>query len=316
VDTAAATHGTLRHMNGFSLLQLTSEYRSLRATVLRLWLPQIREFDEAVLQDMVRFNGTIDQALAESVLTYSDEGERTRDTFLAVLGHDLRTPLAVVAMAGNVLGGSAISLADIQQTATHIRRSAATMNKMINDLLAYARMQLGGPLPIQGKWLDMSRTCEESLQDARATHPESLFAIRLSGDLSCNYDAARLQQLFSNLLNNAAQFSPSGNLIELLAHGDADAVLVQVRNKGVAIPEESLKAIFEPLVQLPTEGDQDARPNTSIGLGLFIAREITAAHGGSINAESTPEGITTFTVRIPKTASAQELGRLTAGRSA
>jgi signal transduction histidine kinase len=138
----------------------------------------------------------------------------------------------------------------------------------------------------------------------------------MSGDLECNYDAARLQQVFSNLLNNAAQYSPSRSLIQLTAHGDPDAVLVQVRNSGSPIPENSLKAIFDPLVQLAADEDQPPRPNTSIGLGLFIAREITAAHGGSINAESSPEGITTFSVRIPKTASAQEMGRVTAGRAA
>jgi signal transduction histidine kinase len=132
----------------------------------------------------------------------------------------------------------------------------------------------------------------------------------------CNYDPARLQQVFSNLLNNAAQYSPSRSTIELTAQGDTQAVLVQVRNSGAPIPQESLKAIFDPLVQLATEAGPDARPSTSIGLGLFIAREITAAHGGSIDAESTAEGITTFSVRIPKTASAQELGRVTTGRAA
>ena len=316
VETAAGVHGTLRHVSGFSLLQLTSEYRALRATVLRLWLPQIKEFDQGVSQDMVRFNETIDQALAESVLTYSDQGARTRDTFLAVLGHDLRTPLAVMAMAGQLLGTSTLSETDVQNTAARIRRSAATMKTMVNDLLEYARMQLGGLVPIQGQCLDMARTCEESLQDAKSAHPGSRFGLSMSGDLSCHYDADRLQQVFSNLLNNAAQYSPANSLIELAAHGDAHAVLVQVRNTGAPIPEESLKAIFDPMVQLAAEGDRTERPSTSIGLGLYIAREITAAHGGSIDAESTADGITTFSVRIPKTASAQELGRMTAGRAA
>lgn len=315
VETAAGTHGTLRHVSGFSLLQLTSEYRALRATVLRLWLPQIKEFDEAVSQDMVRFNETIDQALAESVLTYSDQGNRTRDTFLAVLGHDLRTPLSVMSMAGQLLGASVVSELDIQLTAARIRRSAATMKAMISDLLEYARLQLGGLLPIEGKWQDLSQTCEEALQDAKTAHPESQFSLMVAGDLSCNYDTVRLQQVLSNLLNNAAQYSAPKTLIELLAHGDMDAVLVQVRNIGTPIPQESLKAIFDPLVQLTSEDDPSARSTTSIGLGLFIAREITAAHGGSISAESSQDGITTFSVRIPKTASGQEMGRVTGGRS-
>ena len=214
VDTAAAEHGMLRHISGFSLVQLTSEYRALRATVLRLWLPQIKEFDRGVSQDMVRFNETIDQALAESALTYSEQGARTRDTFLAVLGHDLRTPLAVMTMAGHLLGAAAVAEADVKLTAARIRRSAATMKTMIDDLLEYARLQLGGLLPVQVTWLDMAKTCEESLQDARAAHPDAVFALAVSGDLMCNYDPARLQQVFSNLLNNAAQYSPSRSTID------------------------------------------------------------------------------------------------------
>lgn len=314
-ETAAGTHGTLRHVSGFSLLQLTSEYRALRATVLRLWLPRIADFNEAVSQDMVRFNETIDKALAESVLTYSEQGKRTRDTFLGILGHDLRTPLSTMTMAGHLLGKAPLSSDDLQKTGARIRRSAAVMTTMVNDLLEYARVELGGPLSIQGEWQDMSGTCEEAVNDARAAHPESSFSVELSGDLACNYDAPRLQQVFSNLLNNAAQYSPASELIRLQAHGDPDSVSVHVHNSGRTIPTESLQAIFDPLVQLGAGVEDASRPSTSIGLGLFIAREITVAHGGSIAARSSPDGLTTFSVRIPKSASAQEVARVAAGRA-
>lgn len=315
VDSAASTHGTLRHISGFSLLQLTSEYRALRATVLRLWIPRITDFDEAVAQDMVRFNETIDQALAESVLTYSEQGTRTRDTFLAILGHDLRSPLATIVMAGQLLGRTSLAEADLRQMGVQIRRSAATMTTMVNDLLEFARVQMGGLLPVQGQWLDMAKTCGEAVQDATAAHPDCRFAVSLSGDLMCTYDPDRLQQVFSNLLNNAAQYSSASAVIEFEARGDADAVTVQVRNSGLAIPAESLQVIFDPLVQLASEAGKSGRPSTSIGLGLFIAREITSAHGGSITAQSGSDGMTTFCVRIPKLASAQELGRIAAGRA-
>ena len=82
--------------------------------------------------------------------------------------------------------------------------------------------------------------------------------------------------------------------------GNADAVMVKVRNHGSAIPEDSLQSIFQPLVQLPTEGDDDARPRTSLGLGLYVARETALAHGGSISVESDETDGTTFTVCLPK----------------
>jgi signal transduction histidine kinase len=311
-DSAAGTHGTLRHVSGFSLLQLTAEYRALRATVLRLWLPQVRAFDEDVARDMVRFNETIDQALAESVLTYSEQGTRTRDTFLAILGHDLRSPLATVSMAGDFLARGHAADSAVGSIALRLRRSAASMTTMVNDLLEYSRTQLGGVIPIESTVQDMAPACVAAVDAARAAHPECEFACSADPGLTCNFDYERLQQVFSNLLNNAAQSSAPGEPVRLDARGDADAVVVQVRNRGSVIPGAALSMIFNPLVQLaPAPGDR-GRPSTSIGLGLFIAREITQAHGGSIAVDSTDAEGTVFTVRIPRLLSGQEMGRIQA----
>jgi signal transduction histidine kinase len=120
--------------------------------------------------------------------------------------------------------------------------------------------------------------------------------------------------VFSNLLNNAAQYSPVGEPVSLFATGEIDAVVVQVHNVGRVIPGNALSRIFDPLVQLAGDPADRGRPSTSIGLGLFIAREITLAHGGSIGADSSPESGTVFTVRIPRQLSGQELGRIQNGR--
>ena len=92
-ESAASTHGTMRQDSGFTLVQVTAEYRALRASVLRLWLRQITNETEASFDDMLRFNEAIDQALAESGIRYSDKAARTREMLFAVLGHDLRSPL-------------------------------------------------------------------------------------------------------------------------------------------------------------------------------------------------------------------------------
>ncbi|MCY7371839.1 MAG: sensor histidine kinase, partial [Polaromonas sp.] len=152
--SAASVHGTLRHSSGFTLIQLTSEYRALRATVIRLWLARQKLRDEEVVNDMTRFNEAIDQALAESVVTFSESADRTRDTFLAILGHDLRSPLSTISMAGRyftrIVGGSL----GTQQMGARISRSAATMSAMVNDLLEYARTQLGGGIPLTRRQMD------------------------------------------------------------------------------------------------------------------------------------------------------------------
>ncbi|HWV88800.1 MAG TPA: RsbRD N-terminal domain-containing protein, partial [Burkholderiales bacterium] len=101
--TAAMTHGALRHLAGFDLRQLAAEFRALRASVLRLWLKRGAQDDTAFYQ-MTRFNESIDQALAESIANYSDEVARSRDTFLAILGHDLRDPLSAIGNSSLYLG--------------------------------------------------------------------------------------------------------------------------------------------------------------------------------------------------------------------
>ncbi len=312
VGSAAGTHGTLRHVSGFSLLQLTAEYRALRATVLRLWLPNVTSFGEDVARDMVRFNETIDQALAESVLTYSEQGTRTRDTFLAILGHDLRSPLATISMAGDFLVRQHAADSDVGAVALRVQRSATSMATMVDDLLEYARTQLGGAIPIESTPQDMRLSCAAAIDAARSAHPECVFELKAAGDLTCNFDDDRMQQVFSNLLNNAAQYSPPGEPVTMAARADGDAVLVRVCNRGSVIPGPALSMIFNPLVQLAPSPTDRGRPSTSIGLGLFIAREITLAHGGSIEVSSSDADGTVFTLRIPRLLTAQEIGRIQA----
>lgn len=300
--TAAATHGTLRENSGFSLPQLLAEFRALRATVLRLWLPQIQHFTEATSTDMLRFNEAIDQALAESALTYSDRNARTRDTFLAILGHDLRTPLAAMTMAGDLLTTPETELERMRKIGSHIKTSAATMTSMVHDLLEYSRTQLGESMPLDRRQADLHDVCRAALHDVDAAHPECSFELEISGDLVGFFDAVRLQQVLTNLLSNAAQYRGKEHPVMLFAVGERDMIVLHVQNHGPVIPAESLQAIFDPLVQLAVEDKPDGRPRTSLGLGLFIAREITVAHGGTISAESSEDMGTIFTVRLPRAA--------------
>ncbi|MCZ2497952.1 sensor histidine kinase [Xylophilus sp. Kf1] len=297
--SAAAIHGTLRELSGFSLVQLTAEFRALRASVLRLWLPGNREFTQAVHEELVRFNEAVDQALAESAVTFSEHTNQTRERFLAILGHDLRTPLAAISMTGTLLQRSK-SGEGHAATGTRLLRSAANMSTMVNDLLEYSRTQLGGKMPMSPAPADMGDIVESALHNASLAYPECDFELRMEGDLAGDFDDVRLQQVIVNLLGNAAQYRAKGSNVILRVSGDADEVGIAVTNRGSAISEEALSTIFSAMVQLPVEGEQPGRPRTSLGLGLFIARETTLAHGGSIGVSSTDEAGTTFTVRIPR----------------
>ena len=297
--SAAATHGTLREVSGFSLVQLTAEFRALRASVLRLWLPHVTEFTEEVHDELVRFNESVDQALAESAVTFSEHYNQTRERFLAILGHDLRTPLSAISLTGAVLERST-SPDNNGTLGKRLLRSAATMSAMVNDLLEYSRTQLGGKMPMKPAPANMTDIYQAALHHAESAHPDCVFECHARGDMHGVFDDVRLQQVIMNLLTNAAQYRAKDTNVVLDVVGEQDDVSIAVTNRGPAIPAESLKTIFSAMVQLPVDGEQAGRPRTSLGLGLFIARETAIAHGGSIGVTSTEQDGTTFTVRIPR----------------
>ncbi|HEX8477889.1 MAG TPA: HAMP domain-containing sensor histidine kinase [Telluria sp.] len=299
-DTAAGAHGTARQMAGFTLPQLTAEYRALRASVLRMWMPTIKTVTKATTDDMARFHEGMDKALQESAITFYDKTNRARDTFLAILGHDLRSPLATMTMAGAFLTRDSESSERVQQIGARVKRSAAAMTTMVNDLLEYARTELGGKMPITPILGDLRDICQAALDDAAATHPECEFKLACDGDTIGDFDGARLAQVFSNLLNNAAQYRSDAQPVVIDAQGSKKEWIVTVTNFGSEIPAEAQRAIFDPLVQLSVSSNQKGPAATSLGLGLFIAREITVAHGGTIGVASSARTGTVFTVRLPK----------------
>jgi signal transduction histidine kinase len=298
-DTSASSvHGRLRFASGFTLSQLIAEYRALRASVLKLWQRDCADISAESAQDTMRFNEAVDQSLAEAAVAYSDKLNEARETFIAILGHDLRGPLAATLTAGTYLSRPGAFSDQVQQMGVRLKRSAATMNGMVNDLLALARTQLGDGISIQRQECDLLDMCQWAIEDANAAYPRAHFELHATGELIGQFDSARLQQLLTNLASNAAQHGKAGTPIIVEIDGSDDEVTLKVRNQGATIPAELLPTLFTSLVQLPEQESNTARRN-SLGLGLFIAKEIATAHGGDIDASS-DSAETTFTVRVPR----------------
>lgn len=296
LETAAASHGALRHTAGFDLNELIAEFRALRATVLKLWVEKKKYGDAASAYEMARFNEAIDQALAESASTYSEELAKSRDTFLAVLGHDLRSPLAAVAGALHLLSNPADDVGRAAALAAG-KRSVSAMRAMIQDLLEYTRSRLGGGIPITPAQANLEEVCKAAVSELSLVYPQTAFRFESGGNLDGSFDSARMHQVVSNLLNNAVQHGTRGSPVTLAADGDNYNLTLRVKNRGVIAPD-LLQVIFDPLVQIPA---QETGPSsfTNLGLGLFIAREIVLAHRGTIHAASSAEDGTTFTVELP-----------------
>ena len=298
-ESAASVHGAERHTENFTLLQLTAEYRALRASVLRLWLRGGAELDDDAVKQLTRFNESIDQALSESVVSFSARADYTRDLFLAVLGHDLRAPLSTIMVASDLFTLGDLERNQAVEVGARVKRSAIFMSSMIENLLGYARTHLGHGVEVNATSANLSEICRDAVEAAKGLFPQRIFQYAPVGELLGTFDRVQLQQLFTNLLCNAGQYGEKISPVVLTASASGTEFIVEVHNLGSAIPSESLNSIFAPLVQLPCIGEEDARPRTSLGLGLYIAREIAEAHHGAIKVKSNDVDGTTFSVILP-----------------
>lgn len=146
--TAAESHAEARLSSGFTIGQLFSEYRALRASVLCLWENSSKDVLSTDNADVTRFNEAIDQAVAESVAHYSSFIKTSQDLFLAILGHDLRNPLSTTIMTSMILMRQTVASDNVNALATRIYNSSQRMNRLITDLMDYTRSQLVASCPL------------------------------------------------------------------------------------------------------------------------------------------------------------------------
>ena len=297
---AGGTGLALRQLVGFDLVQLTAEYRALRATVLKQWKATVDVIDANTLEQMMRFNESIDQALAQSVVAYSERVSNSRDTFLAVLGHDLRGPLSGVRACLEVTGRRNSTVAQIAKASQIGKRGIGAVRELISDLLEYTRSRLGKGIDVVPQLGDLSAVCKEAFDEIRTAHPTRKLKSRIPSRLEAMFDGRRIRQVVRNLLGNALQHGDAEFPVELSVRTNGKRIELAVRNQGAPIPPEALVVIFNPLVQLPNQnGASDQPATTGLGLGLYIAREIATGHGGTIAVKSSAGQGTVFTVRLP-----------------
>lgn len=295
----AAVHGTLRQRVGFDLTQLSAEHRALRASVLRLWMTNTRAVDASVLEEVVRFNEGIDQSLAEAMLSYSEHMATSRDTFLAVLGHDLRNPIGALSSCVHLLGRT-IDGKPNERALRVAKQSIASITEMITDLLEYTRTRLGRGLEVMPHPGDLSSLCEEVFDQVCAAYPARKFEAQIDPAVRFSFDAPRMRQVLTNLLSNAVQHGDSDFPVMLAVRSNEKGAFLTIKNRGTPIPPDSMQLIFNPLVQaVSAESEPHERAATSLGLGLFIAREIVKGHLGTITVTSSAEQGTSFEVHLP-----------------
>jgi signal transduction histidine kinase len=244
----------------------------------------------------------MDQSLSKAVASYTKRVDQARDMFLAILGHDLRNPLGAIAMSAKVLPLVSNDKSEIQECGEMISRSASAMERMISDLLDYTRTRLGAGMPVKPVPMNLGLLGSELIAEFRAAHPDRRIEFRNDGDLYGRWDADRMRQAISNLMGNALQHGSSDFPVRLSLRGEDASVMIDVHNGGDPIPPGELPRIFDPLIRGSSADQPKANRPGSIGMGLYIAREVAKSHNGRIDVISTAKDGTSFTIRLPREA--------------
>jgi len=230
----------------------------------------------------------------EAALKTRDDEAALREQFIAVLGHDVRNPLAAINAASRVIGRSATD-DQTQEMVASIQGSSARIARLIDDVMDFARARLGGGLNIDRQQAhDVQPILEQVAQEILLAHPATQIVTEYDFCDPIFCDDGRISQLISNLLANAVLHGEKGATVTMSAEDRDGSFYLRVTNLGEPIPEDVRPMLFQPFARGSVRESQQG-----LGLGLFIAREIARAHGGDLTMTS-DDGSTVFTFRMPR----------------
>jgi PAS domain S-box-containing protein len=237
------------------------------------------------------------EQLQAGILAEAQAANRAKDEFLAMLGHELRNPLAAIASAARVIGGVRM-LDDVSRPRAVIERQVHHLTRLIEDLLDVARIRSGN-IALDRRPLNLAEAVDHALGVLRAGLAVSRHVIDVDADdVGVNADATRLEQIILNLVSNAVKFTPAGRMIRIGVHGEGPQAVLRIEDAGVGIPADVMPRIFDLFVQGHRTWD---RTQGGLGIGLTVVQALVELHGGTV--EATSEGMnrgSVFTVRLPR----------------
>jgi signal transduction histidine kinase/ActR/RegA family two-component response regulator len=250
--------------------------------------------------DMQRPRGAIGAFLDITALKQAEEAlrdaDRRKDEFLATLAHELRNPLAPIRTGLEFLKGAEVAPERRRVMIGIMERQVGNLVRLVDDLVEISRITRG-KIELRSQSIDIAAAIHLALETSRPLIKEGSHQINVKTSpetLTVFADLTRLAQVFANLLNNAAKFSPGGGSIEISCKRQGDEAVVTVRDNGRGISPEALPHIFEPFIQVghPVPG--------GLGIGLALVRNLVELHGGTVSAQSAgPDQGSAFIVRLP-----------------
>jgi sigma-B regulation protein RsbU (phosphoserine phosphatase) len=253
-----------------------------------------------IAEDLLREKTAAETALQQAQMALNDAYEKSlrrasfAEQMVAIVSHDLKNPLTAIKMASDVLARSELTSKESQML-DHIRRSTDRAERMIGDLLDFALARIGRGIAVNPAWLDLQRFITQSIDELRVAFPQVKLLYTSNGTGSAYLDADRVQQIIGNLVANSVAYGDLAHPITIVSEWGDDQSVISVHNHGPVIPDALVAALFEPMTR-GTESDSEVR---SVGLGLFIVREIARSHGGDVSVSSSAENGTRFSVHLP-----------------
>jgi excisionase family DNA binding protein len=237
-------------------------------------------------------------AAAQTARAEAEEALRVREEFLSIASHELRTPITVLAAQAQLSlrrleRNGQLEPERVAQALRTMGSQADKLSRLVNQLLDVSRLN-GGKLQLDPAPTDLVALVDQLVTSTRSLTDRHSVSLTAPASLECEVDALRLEQVLTNLLDNAIKYSPDGGAIEVvLARTSASSVEVSVRDHGLGVPVEKRGRIFERFFQAHGSG------HSGMGLGLYVSRHIVELHGGQIRAEFPDDGGTRVCVQLP-----------------
>ncbi|MDB4970875.1 MAG: phoR6 [Myxococcales bacterium] len=244
-------------------------------------------------------DGTIDAILTSfQDVTELRELADAKDRFLSIASHELRSPITSLRATTSLLQLDPAAVTDETRRATllaRIQRQIDRLSTLVERLLDTTRLN-AGELPLDYGDCDMTALCADAVEHARLSDRDRVYTLDDPGPLPGRWDPARIEQVLTNLLNNACRYSATGTEIVVRVRGGDETVAIEVIDQGSGIAADQLDRLFTPFFR----GAAAQRHKSGLGLGLYITREIVRRHGGTMRVASKPGEGSTFTVELPR----------------
>jgi sigma-B regulation protein RsbU (phosphoserine phosphatase) len=250
-------------------------------------------------RELIQSRKKLEDMVAQTKRLHEEAKDRATfaEQMVGIVSHDLRNPLSAIQMATALLTRESLSRVQ-SQAAERIGRSTRRATRMISDLLDFTAARIGTGLKVRVVPFDLHATVTEAVEELMLAFSGRALRHSHIGTGECCGDADRLSQLIGNLVANAMAYGDKEGTVTVQSSIQPTSYSVSVHNDGPAIPDSVQSKLFEPMVRGVTEGES----RRSVGLGLFIVRQIAEAHRGIVSVASTDITGTTFEATIPRSA--------------